>query len=270
MRQKLTVLIPCKNERKNIRPCVEAVRQLADEILVADSGSTDGTLDIIRDLDGCRLIEREYINHADFLNWAIPHAANHWVMIVDADERVTPELAGEVRKIMDNPPENVDGYWVSFVCFFMGHRLKWSRWNTDAIRLIRRDKCRNNECRVHPEYMVPHDRTRKLRNGLLHYSFWTYDEYFHKYQDYTRRMALDRWERGKRTSFGGLFFRPFLRFFSLYFLKLGFLDGLPGLQVCMLTAFYNTYVKQARLWEFEHAIPQPDPEAERENQRSAA
>ena len=100
MPEKLTVLIPCKNERLNIRPCVESVRGIADEVLIADSGSSDGTLDIVRELGDCRIIEREYIDSGNFKNWAIPQAAHPWVLIIDADERVTPELAAEIKRIL--------------------------------------------------------------------------------------------------------------------------------------------------------------------------
>jgi (heptosyl)LPS beta-1,4-glucosyltransferase len=100
---KLTVLIPCKDEAQHIRDCIESVRPLADEILVADSGSTDGTLEIVNEVGGCRVIEREYVNSADFKNWAIPQARHDWVLVVDADERVTPELVTEIRRLFDFP-----------------------------------------------------------------------------------------------------------------------------------------------------------------------
>src|SRR5215210_5539061 len=106
---KLTVLIPCKDEIQHIRACIESVRPIADEILIADSGSTDGTLDVVRAQKDCRLIEREYINSADFKNWAIPHATSPWVLVVDADERVTPDLAGEIRRLLQDYPA-YDGY----------------------------------------------------------------------------------------------------------------------------------------------------------------
>ena len=93
----LSVIIPCKNERENIVACIASARQVADEVLVADSGSTDGTLEIAREL-GCRIIEREYGTSGDFKNWAIPQAAHEWVFILDADERITPELADEIRE----------------------------------------------------------------------------------------------------------------------------------------------------------------------------
>ena len=87
MREKLTVLIPCKNEANNIAECIASVRDVADEILIADSLSTDDTLEIVRQAGGCRIIEREFVGYADFKNWAIPQAAHPWVLIVDADER---------------------------------------------------------------------------------------------------------------------------------------------------------------------------------------
>src|SRR6476659_2680585 len=116
MCNKLTVIIPCKNERENIRVCVASARQVADEVLVADSGSTDGTLEIARAL-GCRIIEREYGTSGDFKNWAIPQAKHEWVFILDADERITHELADEIRAAIGEPKH--DGYWVYRLNHFM-------------------------------------------------------------------------------------------------------------------------------------------------------
>jgi len=269
MAEKLTVLIPCKNERKNIRECIESARLVADEILVADSGSTDNTMDIVRDAGGCRLIEREFIDYANFKNWAIPQAAHPWVLIVDSDERVTPELAEEIKAILADPPKDLDGYWVLRRNHFMGHEIKHCGWNTDDVfRLIRRDVCRYKECRVHEEINVKSDRAGKLKNRLLHYTYWSYDQYFGKYVNYTRWGAMDMHDRGKRTGAFGLLVRPFLRFLQLYILRGGFLDGLPGIQICMLQSFFVTFVKQARLWEIEHAKEQPDGEAQREISRA--
>ena len=118
MREKLTVLIPCKNEAQNIRQCVDSVRSIADEILVADGGSTDGTLEIAHSLDWCRTIRREWDGYAPFKNWAIPKARHPWVLIVDADERVTPELADEIRETLTDPPSHIDAYRIRHRCFF--------------------------------------------------------------------------------------------------------------------------------------------------------
>src|SRR5438552_866203 len=131
MRQKLTVLIPCRNERRNIRPCVESARSIADEILIADSGSTDETLDIARELGGCRIIEREYLDSGNFKNWAIPQAAHPWVLIVDADERVTESLVDEVRAVLASPRS--EGYRIRRRNFFLGHEIRYSGWSNDAV-----------------------------------------------------------------------------------------------------------------------------------------
>ena len=140
MAAKLTVLIPCKNEHANIRSCIESVRAVADEILVADSGSTDGTMDIARALN-CRIIEREYICSANFKNWAIPQARHEWVLIVEADERVTPELAAEIRQRL-SPTPTADGFWISRLNHLMGRPIRHTDWGRDRVlRLFRRDLC---------------------------------------------------------------------------------------------------------------------------------
>ncbi len=267
MPTKLTVLIPAKDERLDIRPCIESARPIADEILVADSGSTDETRDIARGL-GCRVIERELIDFSDFKNWAIPQAAHPWVMILDADERITPELAAEIARVKADPPDDLDGYWIGRVNYFMGYQIRHCGWNSDDVfRLFRRDACRYTRRRVHEAVNVRKDRAGRLLAKLQHYTIWTYDDCLAKISHYTSLGARDQHERGRRASVRGLLFRAPLRFLQLYLFRLGFLDGLPGLQVCMMTAFIS-YFKQARLWELEHALPQPDPEAKTE--RAAA
>lgn len=259
---KLTVLIPAKNERLNIRPCIESARTVADEILVADSGSTDGTLDIVSRIGGCRIIQRELIDFSDFKNWAIPQAANPWVLVLDADERITPELAAEIRGVLSDPPKQLDGYWIGRENYFLGQRIRHCGWNSDAVlRLFRRDACRYTKRRVHEAMDVAPDRAGRLRCDMLHYPVWNYDRYLAKIAHYTRLGAQDLHDRGRRASLGSMLFRVPLRFLQLYVLRLGFLDGLAGLQICMLSAV-TSFLKQARLWELDHALPQPDPETE--------
>ncbi|HIQ20102.1 MAG TPA: glycosyltransferase family 2 protein [Planctomycetes bacterium] len=249
MAEKLTVLIPCKNERQHIEGCIESVRPVADEILVADSGSVDGTLEVVRRMGGCRIIQREYIYSADFKNWAIPQAKYPWVMVVDADERLTGRVIASIRRVLADPSPELDAYWVSFECFFLGHRLRHSGWNTDAIRLFRRDVCRYEDRLVHAEIDVDRQRVGKLEGKILHYSISSYEQFLEKYGRYTTWGARTLWGKGRRATFTSLCVRPMLRFCHLYVLRGGFLDGLAGLQICMLMAFFNTFVKQAKLWE---------------------
>ena len=269
MREKLSVLIPCKDERLNIRPCIESIQPIADEILVADSGSTDGTLDIVRDIGGCRIIEREYINSANFKNWAIPQARYEWVLVVDADERVGADLGAEIQQVLDSPPSDKDGYWIGRINHYLGYRINHCGWNSDdVLRLFRRDVGRYEQRWVHAEVELPPQRTARLKNEFLHFTTWDSDQYLYKLNRYATWGALNMRDQSREPSGVAMFFRAPLRFFQLYLLRLGFLDGIPGFQVCMHTAFY-AFLKQAKLWEMKYAQQQPDPEAARAAEMSA-
>lgn len=254
----LTVIIPCKDERRNIRHCIESVRGLAGEILVADSGSTDGTLEIVAGLGGCRVIEREYRHSGDFKNWAIPQAEHPWVLIVDADERVTSELADEIRCTLARPAH--DGYWIYRENYFLGHRIRWGNWRRDKVlRLFRRDLGRYEGDTDHAEVRVSSGRVGRLRYRLRHFTYWTYAQYFRKFHRYSQQQAQQWFDQGRRPSFWRLLASGPLRFLQGYILQGGFLDGLAGLQLAALTGFYS-FAKQAQLWQLHSALPQPDPE----------
>jgi glycosyltransferase involved in cell wall biosynthesis len=252
---RLSVIIPCKNERSNIRGCVESVRGIADEIIVADSGSTDGTLDVVRQMGGCRTIEREWIGYASFKNWAIPQARHPWVLLVDADERVTPQLAEEIRRTLDSVGDQMDGFRIPRQNYFLGQPIRHSGWRGDAVcRLIRRDRCRYREVLVHEEIDIAPQRCGRLKQAMLHYTHASYDQYLEKTILYTALSARDSYRSGRRPSYLRLLLVPPVRFLKCYFVKGGLLDGAAGLQVCMMTAFY-AFLKEARLWEL-HRVAQ--------------
>lgn len=258
----LTVLIPCKNERLNIRPCIESARELAAEVLVADSGSTDGTLEIARSL-GCRIIEREYRTSGDFKNWAIPQAHHEWVLLLDADERLTPELAAEIKALLEMGPDR-DGYWIYRANHFMGHPIHHCGWNHDKVlRLFRRDLARYEGPSDHGEVKIETGQVGVLENRMPHFTYWSYDQLFQKFHRYTSLQAQQWYDAGRRPSYFLMIFNPFFRFFRSYLLQLGFLDGAAGLQISLMAGFYS-FTKQARLWALHHALPQPDPEKARE------
>ena len=265
MGHQLTVLIPCKNERLNIRSCIDSIRSIADEILIADSGSSDGTLDIVRKMGGCRIIEREYIHSADFKNWAIPQASCEWVLIVDADERITEPLAEEIRQVLDSPDENVDGYWIGRLNHSLGFRIRHCGWNTDGvIRLFRRDAGRYQVRWVHAELELKAERVARLRQSMLHYTTWTTDDYIEKLNRYANWGARNYVERGRKPKAIAMLLAAPIRFIQLYLFRLGLLDGVAGFQVCMYAAFYS-FMKQAKLWEMHCAHQQPDPEEEKKD-----
>jgi glycosyltransferase involved in cell wall biosynthesis len=259
MKQPLTVIVPCKNERNNIAQCIESFQRLADEILIADSGSTDDTLEIASRYPKVRIIRRDYITSGDFKNWAIPQASHEWVLIVDADERITPELANEIQLELSRGP-SFDGYWIYRNNHFMGHPLHYGDARTDSVlRLFKRERGRYVGPSDHGEVEISTGKVGTLRNRMTHYSVWSYDHVMFKYDRYTSLQAKQWYEAGKRTSYFKLLVRPAFRFFREYILQGGILDGKVGLQQAWLCAFYS-YLKQARLWELTQGLQHQDVE----------
>lgn len=256
MKQPLTVIIPCKNERLNLRQCIESVDSIADEILVADSGSTDGTLEIAAEFEKVRIVEREYITSGDFKNWAIPQATHEWVLIVDADERITPELADEMVMELSRGASH-DGYWIYRDNHFMGKPLKFGDARTDKVlRLFRRDRGRYAGPSDHGEVHISTGNVGKFSARMLHYSMWDYDQLLEKMHRYCKLQAQQWHAQGKDTSYFKLLVRPAFRFFREFILQGSILDGKAGLQTAWMAAFYS-FNKQARLWTLNHGLKQP-------------
>ena len=245
---RLTVLIPCKNERNDIRACLESVQSVADEVLIADSGSTDDTLDIVRDIGGCRIIQREFVNSGSFKNWAIPQAEHEWVLVVDADERLSQELQAEIRELVVSGPQH-DGYRLRRRNYFMGHVVRYGPWGTDKLlRLFRKDVSRYEGENDHADVAVSTRNVGCLKNRLDHYTCWTYDQYVRKQERYVSYQAMLWHKSGKRPSLPKLYLTSVFRFLHIFVLRGGFLDGVVGLQVARLVSYYS-YQKQARLWQ---------------------
>jgi glycosyltransferase involved in cell wall biosynthesis len=227
-----------------------SAKRIADEVLVADSGSTDGTLEIARQL-GCRVIEREYRTSGDFKNWAIPQASHEWVVILDADERITAPLAAEIRRELAAPRH--DGYWIYRGNHFLGHPIRFGPWKNDrCLRLFRRDLGRYVGPTDHAEVELSRGTVGRLRERMVHYTCSSYAQYLPKIARYAEVQA-GVWHRaGRRTNLAHLLFRFPLRFLQGYVWRLGFLDGAAGLQVCVLVA-YLSYLKHAYLWQLQNA-----------------
>ncbi len=241
---KLTVIVTCKNEEKNIRSCLETVKW-ADELMVVDSGSTDRTLEIVREYTD-RILEHEYINAATQRNWAIPQAAHEWVFIVDSDERVTPELQAEICALMAGTPEH-DGYRIRRRNWFFGVEMPHCGWERDTVlRLFRRGAGRYEDRHVHAD-MVVDGTVGHLENSFEHRPYRSFDNYLEKFGRYTTWSALDLRARGKRPTFRNLVGRPFFRFFKMFVLRQGFRSGLAGFILSGLAAG-SVFMKYAKLW----------------------
>lgn len=244
-RPPLTILIPAFNEAENIRAAI-ASADWAGEVFVVDSFSTDGTPEIALEL-GARVVQHEYLNSAAQKNWAIPQAAHPWVMVLDADERITPELREEIRAFLAAPGRD-KGMRIFRRNHFCGKPIRYCGWQDDSVlRLFPRDEGRYQDREVHADVMLEGP-VRVAREQLLHYTFRSFDQYMKKFDRYTTWAAGDRARTTGRVGFIHLAGRPLWRFFKQYVLRFGFLDGRAGLIICTLAA-YSVFLKYAKLWE---------------------
>jgi glycosyltransferase involved in cell wall biosynthesis len=244
MRQPLTALVTTFNEESNIRDCLASVAW-ADEILLVDSGSTDKTLEIAEQFNP-RILEHEYENAAAQKNWAIPQAKHDWVLVVDADERVSPELKLEIERLLLRGPEH-PGYHIKRENYFFGRKISFCGWQRDyQLRLFDRRKGRYEEKWVHANVLLD-GRPGRIEQVLTHYTYRNWDEYFERFGRYTTWAAKDLLEAGKHAGVFNLFFRPLFRFYKQYVWHAGFLDGRTGLILCMLSAF-SVFTRYAKLY----------------------
>ena len=242
---KLTAIIPCGNEIHNIEAVIKSV-DFADEILVVDSYSTDGTFEIAQKL-ATRVIRREYQYSASQKNWAIPQAKYEWILLVDADERVTPELKKEIIEILNNPPKEIVAFWIGRMNHFMGERVHYSGWRNDrVIRLFKRDYCKYQDKYVHAE-IVANGNIGRLREKLFHNTYTTFDKYIEKMNRYATWQAKDYNKKtGKLTPYHFII-KPFWGFFKHYIVQSGFRDGVVGLTIGYIQG-YVVFMRYVKLW----------------------
>lgn len=232
----LSVIITTYNEEHNIEGVLQSVRW-ADDILIVDSFSTDRTLELARKFQ-VRILQRAYQGPADQKNWAIPQARNEWVLLLDADERVTPTLQKEILQILGRPEIPFDAFWIGRQNFFMGKKVRFSGWQGDAvIRLFRRDLCRYNDQQVHEEIITQGIRIGRLKNKMEHYTFKDTGHFLDKMRRYARWSAQDHSDKTRRVTFFHLYFKPLLRFLKHYIWQGGFLDGQVGFIISRIMAW---------------------------------
>jgi glycosyltransferase involved in cell wall biosynthesis len=247
---RLSVVVTTLNEAGRIEGTLERLA-FADEVLVVDSFSADGTPEIARSL-GARVLQHEYESPAAQKNWAIPRTEHDWVLIVDADEWVPKDLAREVRRAIA-APDAFDGYQIRRRNFFLGKEIRHSGWQNDwVLRLFRRGHGRYLERQVH-ERMEVDGAVGRLKGQLVHHSYRSLDDYWMKLRRYAEWNAMEACRRGARVSPAYMIAHPVLRFLKSYVLQRGFLDGAHGLVLCLLTAVYAA-AKDARIWELQHEV----------------
>ena len=223
--EKLTAIIPTSNEAHNIEEVLQTVA-FADEIIVVDSHSTDTTVELAKKHTD-RVLTHHFETHAKQKNWAIQQASNEWILLVDADERITPELQKEIIDILSQAKDNV-AYWIYRKNKFLDSTLKYSGIQGDkCIRLFRKSKCRYEEKYVHEE-IISTGKVGYLKHRMRHNTYRDLNLFYNKLNYYADLQAQDYLKKTKRVNAYHLWLKPNFRFFKHYIIGRGFLDGFPG------------------------------------------
>jgi glycosyltransferase involved in cell wall biosynthesis len=248
--KKITAIIPTLNEEIHIAAAIKSV-SFADEIIVIDSFSTDKTIAIAEKYD-VKIIKRKFDDFSSQKNFAITQAKHDWIYILDADERVTPEVEKEVLEAVKNPGVYV-GFYVRRTFYFSDRKVNYSGFQRDkVIRLFLKEFCKYNGNPVH-ETISANGKLGFFKHKIDHYSYRNYDHFINKLNHYAALRAKQLSEQGKRVNLYHILIKPPIRFFIHYVVRLGFLDGFAGFLFAKTQA-YGVLTRYIKLWLFNRKM----------------
>jgi glycosyltransferase involved in cell wall biosynthesis len=245
---KITATVITFNEEKNLAEALESLAW-ADEIVVVDSQSTDRTVEIARQFTD-KIWVRPWPGYSAQKNFASEQASHDWIFNLDADERVSSELATEIDEIKRSAEPRVRGYVVRRRTRYLGRWIKHSGWYPDQkLRLFDRRAGRWRGSYVHESVAVD-GAVGSLTGEIIHHTVENVAEHHSRIDRYTTLAAEEMYVAGKKASLKSLLFSPPVAFLRSYFVRLGFLDGLPGLAIAYFAADY-VFLKTLKLWELQ-------------------
>ena len=243
----LSVIVITKNEASNIAACLASV-SFAGEVIVVDSGSLDGTAVIAEQMGARVMTTSDWPGFGRQKNRALDLATGDWILSIDADERVTPELAAEIRRAMESNTALI--FDIPRRTSFCGQWIDHCGWSPDRVtRLFQRGAARFNDHLVHEslQAVVPNTQTASLHHPLLHFSYPTPNHYWDKLKIYSEAWAIQKAQEGKSTSIARAMASSVVAFVRSYIIRLGFLDGALGFVVCQMQA-QATFYKYFQLY----------------------
>ena len=243
---KLSVVVITLNEEKNIGRCLDSVKDIADDIVVVDSFSTDSTERICKE-KGARFIQHAFEGHIEQKNWAVTQALYPHILSLDADEALDDTLKKSISKIKNNWTH--DGYYINRLTNYCGNWVHHCGWYPDRkLRLLDSRKGKWSGTNPHDKYELSEGdkNTSRIKGDILHYSYYTLEDHYKQVNYFTDILAKSQYEEGKKASLPVLFFSPVVKFIRDYFFKLGILDGATGFTICRISA-YATYLKYKKL-----------------------
>lgn len=246
----VTATVITLNEARHIEACLASLA-FADEVLVVDSGSTDGTPDLAR-RGGARVIERDWPGYSAQKDFAASQASHDWILSVDADERVTPALVDEIRLTLAAPGDHA-GFRMPRVTFHLGRWIRTTDWYPDyQLRLYDRRRAHWKARRVH-ESVTADGPVGRLTAELQHHAYRDIAHHYETMQRYTTLAALQMRDEGRHVWGPELLLHPPFAFLRNYLLKRGILDGGPGLIISAMNAHY-VFMKYAKLWALQTSM----------------
>jgi len=239
---KISAIIIAKNEQKNISACLQSVG-FADEMIVIDDHSIDNTVQLAKEAGARVLIRAMGDDFSGQQNFAINQAQGQWLLFIDCDERITRELAIEIQQVTEKAP---CAYRLRRLNHFAGQRVRFGPLRSDSmVRLVPNDNVQF-QGRVHQQ-LHHHFAEKTLKSPMLHFTYSSWQQYYQKFEHYTRLAAQQAFDNGKSVSFWrDIILRPQWAFFKMYIIHGGFLDGKIG-WLLAVGHYYYTQTKYARL-----------------------
>lgn len=244
----LAAVILTKNEERHIAECIDSAAW-ADQVVVFDSYSDDRTVAIARDM-GAVVMQHPFHDYGQQRDAALEAVEAEWILFVDADERVTPELATEIRQVIMR--DDVDGWWIPRHNYILGAIVRHAGWYPDyQMRLLRRAKARYDPTREVHELVVLDGQEGHLENVLIHYNYDSLRQFSAKQEKYTDYDAKILFDQGVRPKLQNYILQPLRQFRWRYFELAGYKAGWRGLLLSLLMAYYNflMYLRLRELWQ---------------------
>ncbi|HRY31468.1 MAG TPA: glycosyltransferase family 2 protein [Bacteroidales bacterium] len=247
---KLSVVIITFNEEKNIVRCLDSVKEVADEIIVVDSFSTDKTGEICTE-KGARFVRHPWPGYGAQKNYGNSLASNDWILSLDADEALSLKLGESIARVKENPAYRA--YAMNRLTNYCGHWIRHCGWYPDTkIRLFDRRSARWDLELVHENLLIDEGTASGFLQGdLLHYSFLSREDHLRQVEHYSGLVARQFFEKGRKAGLLKIWFSGPARFIRDYFFRLGFLDGTAGFSVCSLSA-RAAFLKYRKLRKLHH------------------
>ena len=246
MREKISACITTLNEELNIERCLTSL-SWCDEIIVVDSFSSDRTVELSRKYTP-HVHQHEWLGYIGQKNLARKLATHPWILFVDADEEVSPDLRDEIQRELSATPCQYDGFEFPRMVNYLGKWIRHGEWYPDLkLRLFRKDKGRSGGQEPHDQVIVSGP-IKRLRGHLWHYTYEDIHDHLETMNRYSTITASEKFKTGSRFCWSDFLFRPVFRFMKAYFLKRGFLDGKRGFLIAIVSSF-GVCMKYAKLWE---------------------